>query len=148
MVKKFTIFITSDADLLGKKFKTLMSRFPKELVKVTVKSAIDTKNKAASLAPYDTGKTRDGIISAVQYQGKDKINAIIGYKKNPHPDKKWGRKEFILPYWLNFSSLAPSHSTYDGKDPRFMWTAQRWSAENFPKRVKFQVSKVLKEVFK
>lgn len=132
------------------KLKLLRSKFPKEIVEATRLAAIEGKNYAASIAPYDTGETSKGIVSAIQYQTGGKIGAIIGYTKIPHPEKFWYNKgePFNLPYWLNFSPLAPKHSSYKGKNPRFMRATQDLMKKKFPEKISFRVSKVLKETFK
>lgn len=99
---------------------------------------------AKPLIPEDTGKTKRAFMSVIKIKGKNVASAIIGFDKNPHPEKDlWGGKIFILPKWMTFSNKALKHPWRKG-DPRFLKITQELVFERFRKRLQIATSRLLK----
>ncbi|RLG33405.1 hypothetical protein DRN98_03985 [Methanosarcinales archaeon] len=123
----------------GKSLQKQLKRIEKGLnSKVAAESVFNTarlaKLLAKQLVPKDTGKTKKGIISIVKIRSKEEAEARVGFKSNPHPDKRYGGGEFNLPAWMTFSAKAPGHPWKSG-NPRFLLIAAEEAEKELEQRV-------------
>lgn len=115
--------------------KRRLKRIERDLGNKTGKAIVNigewTKYRAKYYAPRDTGKTRNGVMSAVVRNTKGYKEVIVGFKKNPHPEKA----PFNLPLWMHTDKDAEEYVWRNGKQPKFLNLAAQEARSRFRRKV-------------